>query len=724
MLPRFSYPNYQNMMGLAVPQAMGQSAAPALPMANPYLASQGPVLPMSHMEMASALDSCKARAQAAEAQVAQLMQIMELSQSKEAHDPMGVPAMHHRPSSASMPEAQLPQRSLQQALGVTFPQTRERSPLGVEGSPSSDMSKPIEYMDQEMLRLRTKLKPKQTLRGYLEELRSEDPRCIFIVRRINKLGFRSKSMLESHYARYGKVLQVCVAHSKVKPLPNSGQTARTRPGNFGLVVMQDPASVQKVLDKGPIHAVDGVEISVQKYQPNRLEEVSLGEEEQLNEGPKTESKRKVRQKDFANRQAQEETSGSTQTGSSEGSNRSINGGDVVDDWNRQESGSSNVSSLAASYGSASSAQAESLAKMRAGMVQSEQPEPSNEWRAPMWEASQAAQAEDQTFLVSLSARELHELQQMLQPRAARTENELVDILECLQNMANDSHKMQGCSREQMLEAAGLVSSFKRQLSSLYTECKAKLADINATAAAAAAPMPQLDLATLMGLNGMPGLPPTSVGALPPTVGALPSVQAQAMAILQAQQHLNLLQAQLGAGLSSWMNTAPGAPCPAPSEPSASHMLRHPQEEAAEGVSEQNEALRSCLKELNGEDPNCIFIARHIGGLGFQAQEALWHHYTKFGKVKKVLVSPKAKARSRGLRNRPVPLGVVVMETAGGVRKILAQGEEQLVNGHLIKVQGFEKPGKARAKGTARSKANAVSEDGSSGDQVAEGSWEF
>ncbi|CAJ1434267.1 unnamed protein product, partial [Effrenium voratum] len=118
---------------------------------------------------------------------------------------------------------------------------------------------------------------------------------------------------------------------------------------------------------------------------------------------------------------------------------------------------------------------------------------------------------------------------------------------------------------------------------------------------------------------------------------------------------------------------------------------------------------SCLKELNGEDPNCIFIARHIGGLGFQAQEALWHHYTKFGKVKKVLVSPKAKARSRGLRNRPVPLGVVVMETAGGVRKILAQGEEQLVNGHLIKVQGFEKPGKARAKGTARSKANAVSE---------------
>ncbi|CAJ1329812.1 unnamed protein product [Effrenium voratum] len=129
-------------------------------------------------------------------------------------------------------------------------------------------------------------------------------------------------------------------------------------------------------------------------------------------------------------------------------------------------------------------------------------------------------------------------------------------------------------------------------------------------------------------------------------------------------------------------------------------------------------------EGRNKDPNCIFIARHIGGLGFQAQEALWHHYTKFGKVKKVLVSPKAKARSRGLRNRPVPLGVVVMETAGGVRKILAQGEEQLVNGHLIKVQGFEKPGKARAKGTARSKANAVSEDGSSGDQVAEGSWEF
>ena len=110
---------------------------------------------------------------------------------------------------------------------------------------------------------------------WAQELTSS-ARCIFIVRRINKLGFRSKSLLESgatedvsgargpsdrlfrgalgldsllYKAFWAEVttpnsarcfkcawhiprsLRLSLFHGlEVKPLPNSGQTARTRPG--------------------------------------------------------------------------------------------------------------------------------------------------------------------------------------------------------------------------------------------------------------------------------------------------------------------------------------------------------------------------------------------------------------------------------------------------------------------------------------------------------------
>eukprot|EP00435_Cladocopium_sp_Y103_P053173 s1517_g17.t1 len=245
MLPRFGY---SNMMGLDMTMPiMGHSHNSSASLPKPYL-PQSSCLPLSNMEMAALLDTCDARARVAEAQVAHLMQLMEAQQQNQGLLPTGLPWQQGR-SHLPTPEAHLPQRSLQQAFGGA--KSEKSNPWEMEGSPASDeqdsnQSGRIErHMEQDQRRLAKKLRPKQTLRGYLEELRSEDPRCIFIVRRINKLGFRSKSALESHYSKFGKVLQVCVAHSKVKPLPNSGQTARTRPGNFGLVVMQSPAAVKK-----------------------------------------------------------------------------------------------------------------------------------------------------------------------------------------------------------------------------------------------------------------------------------------------------------------------------------------------------------------------------------------------------------------------------------------------------------------------------------------------
>mmetsp|Transcript_17592 Transcript_17592/g.50010 ORF Transcript_17592/g.50010 Transcript_17592/m.50010 type:complete len:911 (-) Transcript_17592:367-3099(-) len=122
-------------------------------------------------------------------------------------------------------------------------------------------------------------KPGETLRTHLQELRQRDPRCVFVTRRINKLGFRSKQLLIGHFKQYGEVVQVLVAHSKVKPLPNSGTMPRTRPGNFGLVVMKSPDAAQHVLSLGTHQAVAGVPIEVQAFEQQRLEKEFQAQED-------------------------------------------------------------------------------------------------------------------------------------------------------------------------------------------------------------------------------------------------------------------------------------------------------------------------------------------------------------------------------------------------------------------------------------------------------------
>lgn len=105
-----------------------------------------------------------------------------------------------------------------------------------------------------------------TLRAYLSELSAEDPACIFITRRINKLGFKSKEILLQHFAKHGAVSRVLVAHSKVKPFRDATGELRTRPGSLGLVVMKTAASVQKILALGEAQTVAGHPIIVQSFE--------------------------------------------------------------------------------------------------------------------------------------------------------------------------------------------------------------------------------------------------------------------------------------------------------------------------------------------------------------------------------------------------------------------------------------------------------------------------
>jgi hypothetical protein len=108
---------------------------------------------------------------------------------------------------------------------------------------------------------------KETLGMHLTDMQTEDPRCVFIVRRITSMGFQSQELLTMHYSRYGEVSRVLVAHSKVKPFRNNPTAQpRIRPGSLGFVVMKTAESVELILAAGKDQTVAGVAICVQRFE--------------------------------------------------------------------------------------------------------------------------------------------------------------------------------------------------------------------------------------------------------------------------------------------------------------------------------------------------------------------------------------------------------------------------------------------------------------------------
>jgi len=111
------------------------------------------------------------------------------------------------------------------------------------------------------------------MKEQLEALRLEDPACVFIARRINKLGFASADMLQQYFASYGQVKDVLVSHSRVKSFQSTGRRRRglgehqrLRAAGLGFVVMVSPEVVAKILTERSEHFVNGVSVQVQPFQ--------------------------------------------------------------------------------------------------------------------------------------------------------------------------------------------------------------------------------------------------------------------------------------------------------------------------------------------------------------------------------------------------------------------------------------------------------------------------
>lgn len=103
----------------------------------------------------------------------------------------------------------------------------------------------------------------ESMRLHLQALQLEDPETVFIVRRINKLGFSSAAMLRKHFSRYGQVKAVHVSHSRVKA--QSNRQWRLRAAALGFIVMKSKDVRAQILAEGGEHCVDGVSLLLQPY---------------------------------------------------------------------------------------------------------------------------------------------------------------------------------------------------------------------------------------------------------------------------------------------------------------------------------------------------------------------------------------------------------------------------------------------------------------------------
>jgi len=104
-----------------------------------------------------------------------------------------------------------------------------------------------------------------TLRVNLQELGREHPERVICLRKINRLGFESRELLERHYSSYGMPSRILVAHLFTRA--SRRRSARMRPAGVGFMVMETKADAERILELGESQQVDGVHILVQRFEP-------------------------------------------------------------------------------------------------------------------------------------------------------------------------------------------------------------------------------------------------------------------------------------------------------------------------------------------------------------------------------------------------------------------------------------------------------------------------
>jgi len=162
----------------------------------------------------------------------------------------------------------------------------ERVPAAVAPrvQPKAQAGKTSERTAAEKPQGRQAIGQAQTLSTSLQLLSRENPECLFIVRHINKLGFKASRTLKRHYSAYGPVIRVLVAHSTVRQHGSPDCHARRRPSSLGFMQMASPEAVKAILAAGPEQEVDGSTIRIQKFERQQSQPIHENDEDQVDEG--------------------------------------------------------------------------------------------------------------------------------------------------------------------------------------------------------------------------------------------------------------------------------------------------------------------------------------------------------------------------------------------------------------------------------------------------------
>jgi hypothetical protein len=117
---------------------------------------------------------------------------------------------------------------------------------------------------------RTKRRAVLLIATQLNELQSEDPDKILIVRKINRLGFDSADVLKEHFEEFGKVSKVRLSNAHQKE--HSGHFhVRLRPSGIGFVVFESSGAAAKVLAEGETRVIQGVEVHLRAFERRRFD---------------------------------------------------------------------------------------------------------------------------------------------------------------------------------------------------------------------------------------------------------------------------------------------------------------------------------------------------------------------------------------------------------------------------------------------------------------------
>jgi len=121
--------------------------------------------------------------------------------------------------------------------------------------------------------------PAQTLSSSLQLLAAEDPDCLFVVRRINRLGFQAPRRLKRHFSGCGPVSQVLLAHSTLHESGEQTLCPRRRPSSLGFVHMATPEGARRALALGGEQVVDGCVIVVQRFERQQKDDSEEDEDD-------------------------------------------------------------------------------------------------------------------------------------------------------------------------------------------------------------------------------------------------------------------------------------------------------------------------------------------------------------------------------------------------------------------------------------------------------------